>query len=482
MFGACSLLEASEFIDEFVNSNRNHPPPIGLDPEIVGDEYATEPGCLSRDRDKGESLLVGNVTVIDGTSEKPRHGMSILIENGKIAAVLTKNSLGKLTNIRTINGDGRYLIPALWDMHTHITHKSISDVPEVTLGLLVAYGVLGVRDMGGDWTLLQRWRQMIADGEMAGPQIVATGLMLDGKEHFPSTLVVTTPARARAAVRDLAYSGVDFVKVQSLLEKDVFVAIADEAKKTGLPLVGHVPFSVDIVEAIESGMEDINHLTGLAFRDQMSLMNGTQTYRNVDSDVLLTLRANQIWQTPTLIWVPRVYLEGPEILDFTDEIYSYIPTATIESWRKSYAKLTQGRPENSALEHAKIISHFNTVIKDLNTTGIKFLAGTDLGAPFIMPGKSLHKELQFLVQAGLSPMDAIKSATLYPAKLLGFFDDIGSVEVGKTANLILLEKNPLDNIKNTESIIGVFYQGCYMPRQNILSLLTKTKSTASSMR
>ncbi|HEY6938296.1 MAG TPA: amidohydrolase family protein, partial [Terriglobales bacterium] len=237
----------------------------------------------------------------------------MVITSAHITSVSGSEKLQPPKNARVINATGQYLIPGLWDMHVHSAFGDwFPGGRDIILPLFIANGITGVRDMGGDVPVLLGWRKEIADGKIIGPRLVISGPMLDGylpngKLRFPSSIAVTTPASAVAAVDSLKAQGVDFIKVQSVISHDAYLAAAAEAHKQGLPIVGHVPDKVRIREVVAAGQKSIEHLMGIfegcsteedkfiKGEGSLKLLLATQDVQTCDSLIKL-LAQNQTWQ------------------------------------------------------------------------------------------------------------------------------------------------------------------------------------------
>src|ERR1700752_1029988 len=221
--------------------------------------------CLAQSP-TSSTLIIHDVTVIDGSGSPAKTHQTVIIGGGKIAEVGNSGMgfAGKLPG-KHIDGSGKFLIPGLWDMHVHMVFGDwFPRGKEITLPLFIANGITGIRDMGGELEVLQRWRKDISDGKLVGPRIVMSGPMLDGPQpRFPSSIAIKTPEDGRRAVDDLKRRGADFIKLQSLIPRDAVFAIADEAKKQGIPFVGHVPDAVRASEASNAGQKSFEHLIGI---------------------------------------------------------------------------------------------------------------------------------------------------------------------------------------------------------------------------
>src|SRR5215470_3362382 len=443
---------------------------------------------------KSPTLIIHDVTVIDGTGAPPKPHQTIIVENGKIAAIDNSGMgfAGKLPG-NHIDGSGKFLIPGLWDMHVHMVFGDwFPHGKEVTLPLFIANGITGVRDMGGELEVLEQWRKDISDGKLIGPRIVMSGPMLDGPQpRFPSSIAIATPEDGRRAVTDLKDRGADFIKLQSLIPRDAVFAIADEAKKQGIAFEGHVPDSVRASEMSDAGMASFEHLIGV-FEGSSSaeddFLKGSKTearflatFDAARADSLAALLAkNQTWQCPTLVWE-----RGGNLMDVTDfskdDRAKYGPASwKTKTWKRFTDEITQGYGADDLATRKKFLEKELDVVHLLHAKGVPFLAGTDTPpGVYIFPGFSLHEELQRFVAAGFTPMEALQTATLNPAKFLGMEDRLGTIQKDRLADLVLLDANPLDDIRNTQKIVGVVANGRYFSRAELDKMLARVEKAAT---
>jgi len=359
---------------------------------------------------------------------------------------------------------------------------------DVILPLFIANGVTGVRDMGGDLDVLTRWRDSIMAGTLVGPRMVISGPMLDGyladgkSLRFPSSVPVTTPSEATAAVRSLVAQHVDFIKVQSEVPHDAYLAAAAEAHKLGVPIVGHVPTRVRLSEVIDAGQKSVEHLMGLfegcstqedtfiAGHGNMKLL--LESYDKPRCDALMhRLAIAKVWQCPTLYWQ-----RGETLLDLIDQqhqpLAKYVPAywRTV-SWRRFTDQIMVDIRKDPLSRRQEYWHRNLTMTGALHRAGVPLLAGTD-GAPgvYVVPGFSLHDELAEFVAAGLTPMEALQTATSNAAR---FFDrtDIGTVSRGALGDLVLLSADPTADIHNTTKIVAVVARGRLYDRAGLDHLL-----------
>lgn len=435
-------------------------------------------------------LIIENVTVIDATGAPAQTHRTVIVEDGHIQGIYETRRTPK--GARRINGAGKFLIPGLWDMHVHTVFGDwFPHGKKIALPLFIANGVTGVRDMGGELDVLQQWRKEIAAGTLLGPRMVIAGPMLDGPQpRFPSSIAIATPDDGRRAVDDLKRRGVDFIKLQSLIPRDAVFAIADEARNQGIPFVGHVPDAIRASEASNAGQKSFEHLIGIfegssPLEDEFLKGPKTETkflatYEPARASALFALLAkNHTWQCPTLVWE-----RGGNLIDQTDFAHDsrakYVPAYWKDvTWRRFTIQIMQEFNTDDLPTRQRFVAKELEVVKAMHDAGIQFLAGTDT-APgvYIFPGFSLHEELQRFVTAGFTPMEALQTATLNPATFLGLADRLGTIEKGKLADLVLLDANPLEDIRNTQKIAAVIVNGRYLSRADLDKLLAGVETSA----
>jgi imidazolonepropionase-like amidohydrolase len=319
--------------------------------------------------------------------------------------------------------------------------------------------------------------------------------MLDGpKPRFPSSIAVTTTEDGRRAVADLKRGGADFIKLQSLIPRDAVFAIAEEARKEGIPFEGHVPDSVRASEMSAAGMQSFEHLIGIfegssAAEDDFLKGNKTEgrflaTYDAARAASLAaTLAKNQTWQCPTLVWE-----RGGNLIDVTDfgkdTRAKYVPASwKTKTWKRFTDEIIQGYGTDDLPTRKKFLDKELEVVGMLHKTGVRFLAGTDTPAGvYVFPGFSLHEELHRFVAAGFTPLEAVQTATINPARFFGLENQLGAIEKGRLADLVLLSANPLEDIANTQKIAGVVVNGRYFNRAELDQMLGRVEAAASRQR
>lgn len=384
-------------------------------------------------------IALTHVTVIDVRDGFTNADMTVLVLGNRISAVGQSKDTRLPKQARVVAGRGRFLIPGLWDMHVH------TDGDARALRLLLASGITGVRDMGGDVAKLAESRGRIVAGHLAGPRLLFAGPMLKGPpaDADSEVWVIHSPEEASRAVNSLANLHVDFIKVHDDLARDSFLAIADTAKARGLPFVGHVPASMTPIEVSNLGQKSIEHLEFLPkpclarFAPESRAAHRVPPNCDAESlDALLHQFAqNGTWLSPT-----------------------------IQSFRYFAPKRWDG-----------IFVGFREAAKQIRQNHVPILAGTDwssfLEEKGASPGGSLHDELTLLVEAGFSPLEVLQAATLSPALFFDLSNPLRTVEAGKIANLVLLEANPLLDMRNTKRIVAVISEGKLLDRKTLDGML-----------
>jgi imidazolonepropionase-like amidohydrolase len=440
-------------------------------------------------------LYIDDVTVIDATGAPPQPHRRVIVHDGRIVGIVLREELGKASEKLAgtwVDGRGKFLIPGLWDMHVHMVFGDwFPRGKEITLPLFIANGITGVRDMGGELDVLQQWRKEITAGTLLGPRMVISGPMLDGPQpRFPSSVAIKTPENGRRAVDDLKRRGADFIKLQSLIPRDAVFAIADEARKQGITFVGHVPDAVRASEASNAGQKSFEHLIGIfegssPLEDEFIKGAKTEskflsTYDPARAEGLFALLAkNQTWQCPTLVWE-----RGGNLIDEKDFAHDsrakYVPAYWKDvTWKRFTDQVMHEFNTDDLATRKRFVEKELEVVNTMHRAGIPFLAGTDTPpGVYIFPGFSLHEELQRFVAAGFTPMEALQTATLNPAKFLGMQDRLGTIEEGKLADMVLLDANPLEDIRNTQKIAAVIVNGRYLSRADLDRMLAGVEAAA----
>ena len=444
-------------------------------------------------------LVFADITVIDATGSPARPHRMVTVSGKKIAQIEEYRRGGEPKTADAIDGRGKFLIPGLWDMHVHWYDERF-------LPLFLANGVTGVRQMWG-MPMHQQWRRRMQEGSLVGPREFIASAIIDGpKPVWPRSVAVKDAAEAETAVRTSRKNGADFIKVYSLLPRDAYFAIAAESKREGLPFAGHVTFAVSLSEASDAGQKSVEHLTGVLlaassredqFRKElveaMSADNPfsatgainqrrakelRESYDPVKAAALYRrLARNRTWQTPTLtVLRAMANLDDPRFID--DPRLKYVAPSVRQTWDPHADFRLKQRTKEDWNQARLTYDLYVKVVGEMRREGVQFLAGTDVLNPFCFPGFSLHDELALLNGAGLTPMEAIQAATRGAADYLGILDSFGTVEKGKTADLVVLDANPLDDIHNTQKIAGMMIGGRYLPKASLEKMLGDVEAVA----
>lgn len=383
-------------------------------------------------------LLIRNASIIDVASGTATPQRSILIHSSKIAAISLVVHVPQ--PVRIIDAGGKFVIPGLWDMHVHLTARD--QLPSYPL-----HGVTGVRDMGSDYDRVNLWRGEIEKGSLRGPHIETCGPPLDGIPSGHPKLpvrVVRTPAEARTVFNQLDDESVDFIGILPQLPRDAYFALIERARKYYSAVAGDVPAAVAAIEAVEARQKSIDHMPGILLACSTEEKRLRQAY------------------------VQALDQRDPEALED-------VTIAALETFDPQKAATLFQR---MALFETRLVPTLRTshekpaaIVLEMQRAGVAILAGSDGGNP----GESLHQELELLVAAGLTPAQALRSATLEPARYLGAGGSLGTVEVGKAADLVILDADPLADIRNTRKIAGVVLAGKYLSRTTLNAPLNAPK-------
>ena len=426
--------------------------------------------------------------------------MVVVMEGRTISRIEAYRPERAPSNAIIVSGEGKFLIPGLWDMHVHLYDAEY-------FPLLLANGVTGVRQMWGQ-PIHHSWKPLIASGALIGPQQSIASPIIDGVPPvWTGSVRAGSADDARAAVRVAKKAGSDFIKVYNRLTRDAYFAIVDEAKAQGLPIAGHVPVSVSLLEASAAGQRSIEHLSGVLlaaskreaeFRapladavtqrkpeDELRAIgsrNAPAVLASFDDRKAATLydalAKNGTVQIPTLV-VNRAMAFLDDVRITNDPRLKYVTVRQRQQWDPANDFRVRNRTADDwahiKLEYRKLVS----IVGEMHRRGVEILAGTDFQNPYCFPGFSLHDELALLVEAGLSPADALRSATSTAARFLKILGSTGTLDVGKTADAVLLDGNPLADIKNTSRIAGVVQRGQYFRRDALDQMLRGVEAFAS---
>jgi imidazolonepropionase-like amidohydrolase len=435
-------------------------------------------------------LTITHATVVNTVTGALQPDTTVTIAGNRIQQVVPSKSAGAPKGT-VVDAHGQYLIPGLWDMHTHVFFGSTAkDGDDLILPLLLANGITGVRDMGSALDPVLHARNEIAAHREMGPRMIVSGPMLDGpKSTYKAAIAISTPDDGRKAVDMLKARGADFVKVQSGVPREAYFAIADEAKKIGIPFEGHVPDAIRASEAVAAGQRTFEHLIGIfeaSSPDETKYLAGKKTVGmfldtydpKLEANIISLLAAKQVWQCPTLYWERGQWLV--DAIDYTkDPDLAYAGKTWVTKWPRSQKSIMQTLDTDPLPVREKFVEHELGIVRRLHAANVPFLAGTDTPAGVdVIPGISLHLELQRFVAAGFAPLEALQTATLNPAKFYGRTKDFGTVEQGRIADLVLLRENPLTNIANTRTVTAVIADGRYISQKQLNEMKTKLRQLA----
>jgi len=443
------------------------------------------------------TVAITHVTVIDATGAPAKPDMTVVIAASRMTAIGAARNVRVPGRALVVNGTGRFLIPGLWDMHVHVFSKEMPWPADSAISnkdwffpLLVANGVTGVRDMETDPAEIKvsaEWNRQRAAGRLIGPAIAVSSSIVNGDPPAPGDVTVTTAAEARQAVRDLKAADAAFVKVGSSLSRDAYFAIADEAKRQGIAFAGHVPRAVSAWEATDAGQQTIEHLDGIpaacSSQEADWLKRGTRPTRK---DIIATydskrcaelaarLARNDTWVVPTDLGAPGVFAAEGGRLD--DPRFKYVPKWMLEHWKGTVDwRVLTGQVRRDDENDARRIRA--ETVAAMRAAHVRLLTGTDTSPSRIsFPGFTLHDELTLRVRQGLSTEEALETVTRNPAVYFGTLSDSGTVEKGKRADLVLLDANPLTDIRNLSKIRAVVLNGTLLDRRKLDQLLSQVET------
>ena len=445
-------------------------------------------------RNYKNDIIISNVTLIDakqGLLEK----VTVTIRGDKIVQVLIAPSAAESQSLsgKIIDGQGKYLIPGLWDMHVHLTYddRFTELMPEAFL----SWGITSVRDTGG---MMQNMLPVIAKmraPDAISPRVYFSGPLLDGKhvvyDGISRRLIGTQNSdveQARENVRRLKNSGVDFIKIYELVSPTVFAALVDEARIQSLPIASHVPLHM-LASTVGNQVGTMEHLrnieldcaanadellaarrqkltaknikSGYALRSSIHSSQRLDAIAVLDEDrcAQVLSKLTETIQVPTLRLNAMPLAPPYEQQDWDDALGTMLPEIQLE-WNKPYSSI----PQDYKQRDLRFSNYSLQMIKRMLNAGVPIGAGTDTPIAMAIPGYSLHRELEMLVRAGMTPLQALEAATIRPTEFLRIEDQLGTIEVGKRADLILLSSNPLKDIRNTRQIDLVISKGKIVPR------------------
>lgn len=401
------------------------------------------------------SLIIMHATVVPMETDDVFPGFTVVVRNGRIAWMGPDEETEIPVGAEVIDGRGAFLLPGLADMHVH---ASAEDFP----GFLAA-GVTTIREMNGTPDHLA-WREEIAAGERLGPRLVVTGPLIAGEEQRWRHALARTPAEAEVLVREHARLGYDAVKVYDGLSAEVHAALAATANEMGIPFVGHVPASVGLDGVLDAGQAGIEHANQVAGHppDPASF-----------EGIARRISVAGAWVTPTLASLEALALAGsPAYAERLEREDVALVDAGLVAWWRSLAEPVEAERTERRLEG---LERMRELTRALAEAGVPLLAGTDTPNPLMIPGSSLHDEIRNLVAAGLSPYEAIRTATAAPARFLGEERKWGTITEGARADLLLVRGDPLQDVGALADPVGVVVAGRWLPADRLARLVEEAR-------
>jgi imidazolonepropionase-like amidohydrolase len=440
-------------------------------------------GGLSAQAPPPEPLVLLGVTVVDPVTGSRTANQRIIIRGDRIESV--GPGMQTPARARVLDARGKFAIPGLWDMHVHFMNAGVTALP-----LLLAHGVTSVREMGGYLDSTRAWQARMAAGTLSGPRIKTPGPILESPRYLagvrmrdsaaggllaprilPYRIGIPDSAAAERAIDSLKRLGVDFVKIRTSASRTALLGILGAAGRAGLKVAGHQPGALSLVEAVRAGQQDIEH----AFFSPLDTLTGAQR-----SALYRELSAAGLWYTPTLVVSRAVQIPGdsglrvlfgPDAERGTTE-QRYASPWLLGWWRMQLEERTRDTSSANAAANRRAYASSLQDVRGLQDAGVAILAGTDAGSVLVYPGFSLHEELRLLVdEAKLTPAEALRAATITPARFFGIERDLGTVAAGKIADLLLLESDPLIDIRNSRRIFAVVQGGKLLDRAALDGLL-----------
>lgn len=434
---------------------------------LVGQAPSRSAAAAVTRLDTGRPLVVRHVTIVDGVDSLPHPDMTLVVVGRRITAIGREGTVAIPRNAVRIDGRGLFAVPGLWDMHVHVSTRD-------ELRFYLDHGITSVRDMGSEIDIVKPWRDSIAAGTLAGPRIMTSGPVLESPKsvevmsaiqvkrgdspHMAWRVIVAMPGDAQRAVDSIADLGVDFIKGRTYTSPETYRAIVTAAKRRGMMFAGHPPFGLDVSpEEASAGQRTFEH--GF-YPDHI-----TDSMPQASLDKLIAAyRKNVVRLVPTLVaWEGhRMSLDSVSHLTPANACGA-LPPDLLRETTKRWRGFVIDRQETPAPWRALFVREYRD-LATLHAAGIPILPGTDIPA-FVCPDIALNEEIELFVEGiGMTPLQALRSATIEPATLFNLQDSLGTIERHKLADIVLLDANPLANIRNLRRLRGVIANGVYYPR------------------
>ena len=416
-----------------------------------GVKWLSEVGKTAERGPSGVVALVGG-TLIDGTGKPPVHDAAVVYDRGKIVAVGPRASITVPAGAITVDVSGKTIVPGLWDMHAHFQQVEHG-------AAYLASGVTTVRDLGNILEFVTGVRDAIDAGTGLGPRILVDGLVDGEGQRAAGTIIIKSNADIVPVLERLKRAGCLEVKIYSSIDPRLVKPIAAEAHRRGMRVVGHVPEGMDVVAALEAGFDGVSHAT---FLFEPLFAPGER--QKLSRSAVRRRIAEARFDDPKLAQVVRAFVAKKAFLDDTLALFDLMNHTEEESKKREpgLAKVPRelrgmfegARPEEVA-ERSALFERYLAFVGELHKRGVPIVAGTDIA----VPGHSLHRELELYVEAGFTPMEAIQAATIVPARMMHLDKEVGTLEPGKRADLVVLGGDPLSDIHNIRKIETVVARG-----------------------
>lgn len=464
---------------------------------------------------KSQNTAFSNVSIIDVKAGITIPNMTVVVKGDQILEVNSTKEAKIPIDSKVIDCTGKFMIPGLWDMHMHYVNDSIKTIPydfyepnltegeksKIYAPIYLAFGITGIRELSGGIKTL-KLREQVRTGEILGPQMEVGSPLLDGPVPlFPDAQVIAIdgPSKAKKVVSELHNQGFDFLKTYTFLSAESYRAIHERASDLDMEVSGEIPISISVWEAVKLGHKTLEHMTGIELacsRQQDSLRkkyilqidrlnknpnseNALDIWVRSEQEPLETLdpnlcqdlfeyiAENETWVVPTLI---LQYL----VSNFDEyEVVNNPNLKYLLPWERDLNNVAEYFDPEAKMK--KIHNYRMKIVGNLNKAGINILAGSDTPGGF-----RLHEELELLVNGGLSPLEALRTATINPAIYLNRENEIGSIESGKIADLVILNGNPLEDIRNIQEIETVIFQGNLLDRSKLDRMLNQLETKAKN--
>lgn len=463
-------------------------------------------GCQTDMKKYDDALCIQNITVVD-----PIDGLlpdqTVIIKDGKILSTQPAADIKLHPSNTIIDGKGQYLMPGLWDAHVHFVYNEA--LGPAMFDLFLAYGITSVRDTGGKIKEVNKYKAQADANPTRYPRVKVAGPLLDGMPNVydgspgkPELSVGLQDVNAvQSMTKDLIAQDVDLLKAYEMLTPEQLAAIATIARDHNLPVTGHIPLSMNAITASDAGMGCMEHMRNLEvsctsnsadivaqrrkmLKDGKNDPGGVLRSRLHDAhrqiavehyddqradEVFETFVKNETWQVPTLA-LNTAMVRRPFAQDGWSDDFPYMPQKVAAGWEENIKLFSERETTQWQKDYTDWMM---MIMAKMHKAGVGVMAGTDCPIFFLTPGRSLHEELAMLVRAGLTPQEAIQTATINPARYFDMQDELGQVKAGMWADLVILDDNPLKNIDNTRSISAVIKQGEYYDRAELLASMVK---------